>query len=123
MIIATICSTVGSLPLIWIGDGGEGLKQLIYPCAGIQGVGVAILLNTGTSLISDVIGKDSSSSAFVYGIYSLMDKFANGFLLFWLVAAYSDDACALKYIISLVPTFAAVGTLLCTWAGTSLYSD
>lgn len=74
-------------------------------------------------MISDVVGKDSASSAFVYGFYSLLDKFANGFLLFWLVAKYSDDANALRYIISMVPSLAAVGTLLSTWAGMSLYSD
>lgn len=89
----------------------------------MQGIGVAILLNTGTSLISDVIGKDSDGSAFVYGMYSLADKFANGFLLFWLVADYSDDEHGLKYIISLVPALAAVGTLFCTWLGLHLYQD
>lgn len=89
----------------------------------MQGIGVAILLNTGTSLISDVIGKDSDSSAFVYGMYSLADKFANGFLLFWLVADYSKDACGLRYIISCVPALAAIGTLFCTWLGLYLYQD
>ena len=33
------------------------------------------MLNTGTSLISDVLGKDNKSAAFVYGVYSLFDKF------------------------------------------------
>jgi len=35
------------------------------------------MLNTATSLISDVIGSDAENSAFVYGCYSLFDKFAN----------------------------------------------
>lgn len=52
-----------------------------------------------------------------------MDKFANGFLLFWLVASYSQDSNALKYIISLVPFLAAFGTFLCTALGTYLYAD
>jgi hypothetical protein len=44
------------------------------------------MLNTGTSLISDVLGKDNESAAFVYGVYSLFDKFANGILGYILVA-------------------------------------
>lgn len=40
------------------------------------------MLNISTSLISDVIGKDEQSAAFVYGAYSFFDKFANGILLF-----------------------------------------
>ena len=123
MIIATLFELAGSLPLLFIGGKSNGVQQLVYPCAGLQGIGIAILLNTGTSLISDVVGKDSSSSAFVYGFYSLLDKFANGFMLFYLVAAYSDNGQALKIIIAAVPSLAAIGTLLCTWAGMSLYSD
>ena len=49
------------------------------------------MINTATSLISDVIGNDSENSAFVYGCYSLFDKFANGGLLLWIISAYSDD--------------------------------
>jgi hypothetical protein len=47
------------------------------------------MLNTATSLISDVIGNESESAAFVYGSYSLFDKFANGILLYWLISQYS----------------------------------
>ena len=82
-----------------------------------------MMLNTGTSLISDVIGKDSQSSAFVYGIYSFLDKMANGVLLYYLVAYYSDDAYALRRIISIVPIGAAAGTAFFTWMGLKLYPD
>jgi len=60
-----------------------------------------MMLNTSTSLISDVINQDAESAAFVYGIYSLLDKFANGFLLCWLVKKYSENDKALRLIISL----------------------
>ena len=40
------------------------------------------MLNISTSLISDVIGKDDQSAAFVYGSYSFFDKIANGIILF-----------------------------------------
>jgi len=81
------------------------------------------MLNTGTSLISDMIGSDSKSSAFVYGIYSFMDKMANGFMLYCLVAYYSENAYALRWILSVVPIAAAIGTTFFTWLGLRLYSD
>ena len=81
------------------------------------------MLNTGTSLISDVIGQDTTSSAFVYGAYSLLDKFANGFLLYYLVAYYSKDALALRWILSTVPTISSIGCALFTWIGMKLFAD
>ena len=68
---------------------------MVYPCACIQGIGIALMLNTSTSLISDIIGTQSRSAAFVYGFYSFVDKTANGLFLFWLIATYSMDAKAL----------------------------
>ncbi len=39
------------------------------------------MINTSTSLISDVVGKETENSAFIYGVYSFMDKIANGFAI------------------------------------------
>lgn len=86
------------------------------------GIGIALMLNTGTSLISDVLGNDVKSAAFVYGIYSLMDKFANGFLLFWMVKDYSTSPVALEFIIAGIPIIAAGGCALFTLIGVKLYS-
>lgn len=41
-----------------------------------------MVLNTGITLISDVIGVKGKSGAFVFGFYSLMDKFSTGIVLF-----------------------------------------
>ena len=82
-----------------------------------------MMLNTGTACISDVIGQDNTSAAFVYGAYSLADKFANGILLYWLVAQYADDETALAWIISIIPTICAVGCTISTWIGIKLYAD
>ena len=57
----------------------------MYPLAFVQGLGLIIMLNTSTSLISDVIGNDSQNAAFVYGAYSLFDKLGDGLLLFFMV--------------------------------------
>jgi len=79
---------------MFLNDNGS-VRWLVYPLAFIQGIGLIIMLNTSTSLISDVIGNDSQNAAFVYGVYSLFDKLANGSLLFFMVAAYSSDKEAL----------------------------
>ena len=93
MFIAVIVTTIGSIPMAFISNGDD--RYSIFAAASIQGIGNAMMLNTGTACISDVIGQDNTSAAFVYGAYSLFDKFANGILLFLLVAAYSENASAL----------------------------
>lgn len=120
MLISLATTTVGALPFLFITPNS---KWWVLPCAAFIGVGLALMLNTGTSLISDVLGNDVKSAAFVYGAYSLLDKFANGFLLYWLVAAYSSNAIALPYIISLVPIFCALGTTIVTYIGIQLYAS
>lgn len=82
-----------------------------------------MMLNTSTSLISDVVSKDSASSAFVYGIYSFLDKISNGVMLYYLVKLYSDNGFALKLIVSIVPTVSAIGTAILTWIGITLYQE
>jgi len=121
IVICVILITVASVPLAFLNDSWS-TKWAIYPCASLQGIGTAILLNTSTSIISDVIGTDNTSSAFVYGVYSFMDKIANGFLISWLVAQYSDKAGPLKYIISIVPCLASFSALLSVWIATKFYS-
>lgn len=88
MFISIIVTAAGSMPMAFLGSGNG--RYAMYAAASVQGVGNAMMLNTGTACISDVIGQDNTSAAFVYGCYSLADKFANGILLYWLVAAYAD---------------------------------
>lgn len=121
MWMAVVVTVIGSVPLGFL--DGNADRYIVYPCAALQGVGIALMLNTGTSLISDVIGSDNKSSAFVYGAYSLFDKFANGFLLWYLVREYSKDATALRYILAIIPSTAATGCALLTWLGMALYAD
>jgi hypothetical protein len=120
MLMSLGVTTLGALPLLFI---DENTRWFVLPCAALIGLGLALMLNTGTSLISDVLGNDVKSAAFVYGAYSLLDKFANGFLLYWLVAAYATDEQALPYIISLVPILSALGTTIVTFIGIKLYAS
>ena len=122
MLVSIIITTMGSLPLIWV-NGEENIRWLVYPLSAFTGIGLAIMLNTSTSLISDVIGKDTKNSAFVYGCYSLFDKFANGGLLYYMIAHYSEDATALKYVMACVPIICSVLATLLTYIGNRCFSD
>jgi len=97
----------GSIPMMFLSYTKPGSLWLIYPLAAIQGVGIAIQLNTATSLISDVIGSDNTSSAFVYGAYGFFDRVSNGIVLTILVAKFDSSPNALAYILGLIPTVAA----------------
>jgi len=80
------------------------------------------MLNTATSLISDVIGDDGENSAFVYGVYSLFDKFANGFLLYYIVANYAKNDNGLRYILGCAPIICSVFAYFFTFIGQKYYS-
>ena len=81
------------------------------------------MINTSTSLISDVIGKDAESSAFVYGFYSFLDKIANGFAIERALSVYKDDKMGLKVIMGGLPVAAAVLAFGLTYLGKVLYSE
>ena len=53
----------------------------------------------------------------------MADKFANGFLGYWIVSKYSKNEKALQWIISLIPIGCSLGCTLATWIGTRLYSE
>jgi len=46
---------------------------------------------------------------------------ANGFLLFYLVAEFSTDAHALRYIIAVIPIVASASSSFLTWLGLRIY--
>jgi Na+/melibiose symporter-like transporter len=83
LFLAIVVTASGSLPFVFLSPDPE-LRWAVYPLSAIQGIGLAIMLNIATSLISDVIGKNGESSAFVYGVYSFLDKVANGIIIFYL---------------------------------------
>ena len=55
---------------------------LIYFFAVFRGISSGLVLTTGTNLITDVIGNKGSSGAFVYGVYSFLDKCLVGLLVY-----------------------------------------
>lgn len=56
MVVAMIIVTIGSLPLAYL---NSSTRHAVYYLSGIQGVGLLIMLNTATVLISEVIGDDT----------------------------------------------------------------
>ena len=104
MLLATVMTLFSSLPMAFL---SKETSQLVYLLAAAQGISLMIVLNTATGLISELIGKDTSNSAFVYGIYSFLDKLANGIILFVMVRDYSRDQTALRWIMAITPVFCA----------------
>ena len=89
LLIGAIVITIGSVPYIFM---QPSFKWLIFVCAGIQGIGIGTLVNTSTSIISDMIGTDNKNSAFVYGFYSLLDKISSGILLTLISVSIPNDS-------------------------------
>lgn len=84
---------------------------------------MAIMMNSSTSMISDVIGNDADSSAFVYGFYSFMDKIANGVAIERAIHAFSADETGLRWIMGVGPIACAVLAFGLTYLGKALYSE
>ena len=90
----------------------------------IIGIGFMIMLNTSTSLISDVIGTDSENAAFIYGAYSVFDKAANGSVLFIIVGNFSrGHPTELKWIMAIIPIFCSITAFLLSYLGAKYFSS
>jgi hypothetical protein len=81
------------------------------------------MINTSTSLISDVIGKDAESSAFVYGVYSFMDKIANGFAIERTLKLFETNETGLRIIMGGLPITCSILAFVLTYLGKILYSE
>jgi len=122
LFMSIIIITAGSLPYMFL-NGDPKIRWLVYALSSIQGVGLAILLNTATSLISDVIAKNADSSAFVCGSYSFFDKVANGVIIFVITSYFNHSEPALKWMMGMIPIVCSVSAFLLTYLGKILYSD
>lgn len=92
----------------------------MYAVSPFIGIAQAITLNTGITLISDVIGLKGSSGAFVFGAYSFLDKISSGIALFF--CSYGDvlDHVELvRWLTVLVPSISCfIGCILVVTAPT-----
>ena len=60
----------------------------IYFVAALIGSGGAGILISSLSIVADLIGKNKESSAFVYGLMSLVDKVSNGLYSLFFITFY-----------------------------------
>lgn len=120
MAISVLIVSLGSLPYFALSTN-TNTRWLVYLLSSIQGVGLAIMINSATSLISDVIGKNAESSAFVYGIYSFFDKIANGLIIFGITSVWVENAPALKACMAFIPPICSVGAFILAWIGQRAY--
>lgn len=120
LLIGVIITCLASVPFLFM---KPSFSWLVYIAASFQGVGLSIMLNIATSLISDVIGDDDSSSAFVYGAYSLCDKFVSGALLVVIGNTVIEDHTWLIWLSSVMVIGSALLTFICAFLGQKLYGD
>lgn len=57
---------------------------VMYIIAPFVGISQTMVLSTGINFISDVVGTKAKTGAFVFGIYSLLDKFSAGIAIFFI---------------------------------------
>lgn len=81
---------------VWIKFGNDDtyIKYEIYAVAVLLGFAGAIMLVTSLGVTSDLIGKNTESGAFAYGVMSFADKLSNGvvvMLIQYLANYFSSD--------------------------------
>ena len=120
-LLSLLALVVGGGPLLFI---TVEQRWAIYASAPVTGVGFALLMNTSLTLCSDVIGKDTKGSAFVYGVYFFVEKLITGFVVFYLVANFTspDDTEVIKMVVIFLPIVCALLSILVTYLGTRLFS-
>jgi Na+/melibiose symporter-like transporter len=79
LFIGTIicCISLGSMLLLT-----ESTNWVIYILAIFIGCSQTMVLSTGINFISDVVGTKAKTGAFVFGCYSLLDKFSAGIVIY-----------------------------------------
>ena len=90
---------------------GRSVSWPIYLIALVVGVAQSMTLSTGINLISEIVGNKSKQGAIVFGIYSLLDKFACGIVLFVITSSASfksKDPMFIKVVTVIVPSASCV---------------
>lgn len=94
----TIIATVSLGSMLLLHEGNGWVMYIIAIFIGIIinymiGFSQTMVLSTGINFISDVVGTKAKTGAFVFGIYSLLDKFSAGIVIFLIgnTNAYTAD--------------------------------
>mmetsp|Transcript_14688 Transcript_14688/g.16401 ORF Transcript_14688/g.16401 Transcript_14688/m.16401 type:complete len:190 (-) Transcript_14688:41-610(-) len=120
LFIGMVLTVGSSIPFYFM---QPSFAWLIFILVAIQGIGLSIILNIATSLISDVIGKDDKSSAFVFGVYGLVEKLINGILLVVIGNTVIQNEAWLRWLASALPAGCAFLTYIFAFIGKTCYAD
>jgi len=71
----------GAATWVYFDEGSFYNHYSIFAVAALYGAGSTVILITSLSLTADLIGKNTESSAFVYGAMSFTDKVSNGLVV------------------------------------------
>lgn len=88
LIFGTLFAILSSLVMIFI---TPNYNWIMFIVAIFVGLSQTLVLSTGINLISDVIGTNSSDGAFVFGIYSLLDKISSGVAIYFIISSSEFD--------------------------------
>jgi glycoside/pentoside/hexuronide:cation symporter, GPH family len=100
LMYGSILVIISSVPFLFM---QANVHWLIYIFVPIQGIGLAIGLNVSSSLISDMLGRNNKNSSFVYGMYSLADKFSSGILLVIIGRTVIENEHWLRILTGILP--------------------
>ena len=79
LFVGTIISLGSIIPMFFL---TKEVGWIMYILAVFVGISQTMVLATGINFISDVVGTKAKTGAFVFGIYSLLDKFSAGITIF-----------------------------------------
>lgn len=105
---------ISSIPFLFISPEYHWGVYLLVP---VQGIGLAIGLNVASSLISDMLGRNNKNSAFVYGAYSLLDKFSSGILLVIIGGTVIEEVHWLRFLAGVLPIVTSFAAWLFAFMG------
>ena len=88
---------------------GPDLIDFMYPLAFFLGVGFSMQLNNSVGLVSEFVGTNGKSGAFVWGFNSLLDKLGTGFIMFVVLTfGDMDSSDYLSYVVPGIPLLSSV---------------
>ncbi|VEL33746.1 unnamed protein product [Protopolystoma xenopodis] len=67
--------------IVHFSEPGDSVFWLVYIASSMLGVGCTILLVTSLTMTTDLIDGNRTTSAFVFGFMSLLDKLSNGIVV------------------------------------------
>ena len=89
LMLGTLFSILSSLIMVFLTPSTNWVMFLV---AILVGISQTLVLSTGINLISDVVGADGSKGAFVFGIYSFLDKISSGLAIFFIISGSEFDS-------------------------------